>query len=51
MIDGHLQTASSMLKLDVGTQIWGEVAPLPEGKSYAGVCVLVRGVYDFGGKG
>jgi N-acetylneuraminic acid mutarotase len=48
-IRGYEQTVGSVLKFDCWTQTWSEVAPMPEERDSAGVCVLGSDIYIFGG--
>jgi N-acetylneuraminic acid mutarotase len=44
------QTVNSVLKFDSRTQIWSEVAPMPEERDNAGACVLGSDIYISGGR-
>jgi hypothetical protein len=48
--EGEEETVNSVLKFDCRTQIWSEVAPMPEERDSAGACVLGSGIYIFGGR-
>jgi hypothetical protein len=50
VIDGRGRTVSSMLKFGSRAQTWSEVAPMPAGRDYAGVCVVRSAIYIFGGR-
>jgi N-acetylneuraminic acid mutarotase len=49
-IDGSHHIVQSVLKFDVQTQTWSEVAPMPTGVADAGACVLGNDIYIFGGR-
>jgi N-acetylneuraminic acid mutarotase len=42
--------AKSVFKFDGRTQVWSEVAPMPDGRYAASACVLGDSIYHFGGE-
>jgi hypothetical protein len=49
-IDSSHHIVQSVLKFDVQTQTWSEVAQMPTGVAHAGACVLGNDIYMFGGR-
>jgi hypothetical protein len=48
--EGEEDIVNSVLKFDCRMQIWSEVAPMPEKRNEAGVCVVGGDIYIFGGE-